>query len=216
MVKIEGAADTAFIRDEPWLLKSAVLFAQMALYPLMSLMRRIIVGKRLTWHGDIRYFTHSRHASYILYANHQSKVDPMILSACLPFSVAMRLMPFRVMVSNEHLAGWLGRIFRMVGGFPAFPSPGASFGLDRARVILAARQTVIIFPQGMRTRERVARTGLSVLATEPGVRLIPARLDWSGRYRCSVHIGQPFICDEPVSPDELMRSVYDLSLAGQE
>ena len=75
---------------------------------------------------------------------------------------------------------------------------------------MSSNQTIVIFPPGRRTREHIAKPGISVLATEPDTYLIPVHLDWKNRWNCEVHIGTPVKGGVTHPPEQLMQYVYDL------
>jgi 1-acyl-sn-glycerol-3-phosphate acyltransferase len=76
---------------------------------------------------------------------------------------------------------------------------------------MATNQTIVIFPPGKRTREHIAKPGVSILATEPNTHLIPVRIDWKHRWHCHVHIGGPIKGGVTHPPEQLMQYAYELS-----
>jgi 1-acyl-sn-glycerol-3-phosphate acyltransferase len=151
-------------------------------------------------------------ATYVLYANHQSKLDPLIICGSLPFKTMRQLLPFNFFVANEYLKGPMKTFLNAMGGFPAHYHPSKTYGLDKARTLIASNQTVVIFPQGRRTRGHTAKPGISILATEPNTYLLPVHISWKHRWHCQVRIGTPIKGGVTHPPDQLMEYVYALSL----
>jgi 1-acyl-sn-glycerol-3-phosphate acyltransferase len=197
-----------------YLQKYVVLALQLFLYPLVILLRFVFIRNQLTsdaaaldWRGT------PAGTGCVIYANHQSKLDGLIICAALPIRTMIQLLPLRFFVHNPYLKGPGGALLTALGGFPAHIEPDRPYGLDQARLLLGSGQSIMIFPSGMRTRERVAKRGISVLAAEPTVRLIPIHLDWTDRWHCSVTIGEPM--DEAThTADKLMDRVYELTKSG--
>lgn len=197
--------------SEPLLQRFAILAAQLCIYPALLLLRLVLVRDKL--HSTIARSDMERGAgesAYVLYANHQSKLDALIICASLPFSVLRQLLPFRFFVENSYFQGVMNIFLNMMGGFPAHYDAGRAYGLDGARAVMATRQTVMIFPQGMRTRQPIAKPGIAILAGEQNVQLIPVHIDWKHRWQCQVHVGKPFKADPLASPDDIMQLVYAL------
>lgn len=197
--------------SKPSLQRFAILVAQLSIYPALLLMRLLLVR-------DKRYCSITRsdlelgagESAYVLYANHQSKLDALIICASLPFGILRQLLPFRFFVENSYFQGAMSIFLKIMGGFPAHYEAGRAYGLDGARAVMATRQTVMIFPQGMRTRQPIAKPGIAILASEQHVQLIPVHIDWKHRWQCSVHIGKPVQADPLASPDDIMQLVYAL------
>ncbi len=177
---------------------------------------RIVTVRKIVYRDkaslDLR--NNGRQASYVLYANHQSKIDPFLIAASLPSRTIMQLLPFRFFVDNAYLKGPMKVLISIMGGFPAQYEANKPYGLDCARALLRSKQTVVIFPPGKRTRERIAKRGISELATEPDVYLIPVYLDWKSRWNCHIHIGRPLKGGIISSAEALMRHVYNLENIG--
>lgn len=192
--------------------RMSVYAAQMATYPLFLALRIIFVRNKLYRETkNLNLKQHGAGATYLLYANHQSKLDPFIICASLPFRTIRHLLPFRFFVENSYFKRGPAKVFlNVMGGFPAHYEANRPYGLDKARALMATNQTVVIFPPGMRTRERIAKPGVSILATEPNVHLIPVHVDWQHRWHCQVRIGAPIQGGVTHPPEHLMERVYGL------
>jgi len=181
------------------------------IYPFLLLLRLTVVRNKL-YRANFKLEPDSvnPNVAYILYANHQSQLDALIICASLPFKTARQLLPFHFFVENAYFKGPMKGFLKAMGGFPAHYDANRVYGLDKARALMSSSQTVIIFPQGMRTRKHIAKSGISILATEPNTRLIPIHIDWKHRWHCHVHIGKPVKGGTIQSSEQLMRHVYDL------
>lgn len=200
-----------YLTSDSLLQRTLVSIAQVAIAPLLFAMRLIIVRGSLYRHPEILDLKkQGKGASYILYGNHQSALDPLLICASLPFKTIRQLLPFRFFVENAYFKGSMKVLLNILGGFPAHYHPARAYGLDKARSLMATQQTVVIFPPGMRTREKIAKPGVSVLATEPNTYLIPIRIDWKHRWHCSIHIGKPLKGGVTHPPEQLMDVVYSL------
>lgn len=203
--------DNSFVISDHPLQKVSVQAAQLFMYPLLLALRLVIVRNRLYRDKEgLNLKQNNTQTTYVLYANHQSKLDPLIICASLPFSAIKRLMPFRFFVDNSYFKGLTRLFLNAMGSFPAHYDPDRSYGLSRARSLMSDGQTVVIFPPGMRTRDQVAKPGVSVLAAEPDVHLIPVHIDWKHRWHCHVHIGKPLRGGITHPPEKLMEYVYEL------
>jgi 1-acyl-sn-glycerol-3-phosphate acyltransferase len=188
-----------------------VLVVQVISWPFLLTLRLLVVRNHL--HREITSFELSKNSpesSYILFSNHQSIIDPFIISASLPSRIIKQLIPFRFFVANGYFKGPKKVFLNIMGGFRAYPDGNKAYGLNRARALLATSQTVVIFPPGTRTRKRIVKQGISVLATEPNTYLIPIHIDWKSRWSCTVHIGKLIKGDKTYSAEELMEIVYNL------
>ena len=211
IVDIESARSIQ--ADNP-LGRLSISVAQATIYPFLVLLRLIIVRNNL-YKDAVRLDLQniSTDATYVLYANHQSRLDPLIICGSLPLRTIRQLLPFNFFVVNEYFKGPMKAFLNAMGGFPAFYHPTRTYGLDKARALMTSNQTVVIFPQGRRTREQIAKPGISVLATEPNVYLIPIHIDWKHRWHCQVRIGTPIKGGVTHPPDQLMEHVYALATA---
>lgn len=206
-------AETGYIASGGVLQKVGVHMAQIVIAPLLLTMRLLIVRNKV--YADSRSLDlkkNGKNATYILYGNHQSALDPLIICASLPLKTIRQLLPFRFFVENSYFKGSMKHFLNVMGGFPAHYHPTRPYGLDKARSLMTSNQTIVIFPPGMRTREKIAKPGVSVLATEPNTYLIPIHIDWKHRWHCHVHIGKPLKGGVTHPPEQLMELVYSLPL----
>jgi 1-acyl-sn-glycerol-3-phosphate acyltransferase len=200
-----------YIATDHQLQRLSILASQIMIAPLLLALRLLVVRNNL--HRDpigLDLKKNGRKAKYVMYANHQSRLDPLIICASLPLKTVRQLLPFRFFVENSYLKGSLKVFLNMMGGFPAHYESNRAYGLDRARSLMSSNQTIVIFPPGMRTRTRVAKPGISVLATEPDTYLIPIHLNWKHRWHCEIRVGTPIKGGVTRPPEQLMQYVYEL------
>jgi 1-acyl-sn-glycerol-3-phosphate acyltransferase len=193
--------------------KSSICMVQLFIYPFLVGLRLLVVRNGLDLDKAISGLRRtSTGETYIIYANHQSKLDPLIICASLPFKTIARLLPFRFFVENSYFRSTTGILLRIMGGFPAHYEPNRPYGLDYARTLITSRQTIVIFPSGQRTRESIVKPGISVLAAETHTRLIPVYINWKSHLRCHVRFGKPIKDANKLSAGQLMNHVNDLAL----
>lgn len=191
--------------------KWVVCAVQVLAYPLFVGIRLLVVRNKLQRHAELIESVRNNDRAFIIYSNHQSKLDPFIICASLPFQVFVALLPFRFFIENSYLKRSGNKLLLgMFGGFPAHFHPMKPYGLDHARQSLSTNQSVVIFPQGMRTRKQIAKPGIAILANEPGISLIPIKIEWRKRLCCEVSIGKAFEVTEFEDADSLMDTVYQL------
>ncbi|MFL6139353.1 MAG: lysophospholipid acyltransferase family protein [Frankiaceae bacterium] len=118
----------------------------------------------------------------VVVANHCSHADAPALLAALP--AAQRPV---VAAAADHwfASGWRRRLCRtLVGGFPVRRTGGGSADLAAAAGLLAAGRSVVVFPEGTRSRTgELGRfhSGAVRLAAAAGVPVVPAAVTGTGR-----------------------------------
>lgn len=194
--------------------KGVISTAQILAYFLLLPFRLLIVNG-LTRHGKPSDILDDKQKARIVYANHQSRADPFLVCASLPFRTFLGLVPFRFFVFNPYFRGVGTKTFlTLFGGFRAKHHPQKPHGLDFARGLLRDGQTIVIFPQGKRTREPIAKSGIAVLGRELEALFLPVYLDWPSRFDCHVVLGPPFEGDESADAHHYMDIVYRLGDEG--
>ncbi len=112
-----------------------------------------------------------QHGTLII-ANHQSKIDPFLISTHVGFKNLRTMLPIRYPVTHEYIKKpFTGFVIRLLGGY----SIGEN-SMERLQKLLYTRQllksgyTVVIFPEGkiVRDRDMVAdfQRGVQVLFSE--------------------------------------------------
>lgn len=151
--------------------------------------------------------------SYVIAANHQSVLDPFVITSQLPLAVWLRLRNLRSFLINYIFDNRLLRPLAIsIGSFPARSHPQYPFGLDFAISQLNRGRAVLIFPEGRRTihGDFPIKRGIHVLAQQPKVMIIPVHIEWKlegfGRSFAS-GIGRPFEATT-LTPEEIMDRVY--------
>lgn len=213
LVKLKIVRNTTVGRQHtntPFLWKGAISAVQILAYFLLFPFRFFIVNG-LTRHGKPSDMFGTKQKARIVYANHQSRADPFLVCASLPFRTFLRLVPFRFFVFNPYFRGVGTKTFlTLFGGFRAKHHPQKPHGLDFARQLLHDGQTIVIFPQGKRTREPIAKSGIAVLGRELEALFLPVYLDWRNRFDCRIVLGSPFEGSESADAHHYMDIVYRL------
>lgn len=191
--------------------------------------------------GPLRYtgLDHvPRHGAFVLVANHQSNLDPLIIGSTAG-DLAGRLVHF---MAKEELRHWpvIGWLASQAGVY--FVRRGER---DRAAQrlsldLLARGEPIGVFPEGTRSKTGVlqaGRDGAALLAIRAGVPLLPVSITGSGRLfpngsrlphrnHVIVRIGPSFtVTHQPdgridrtelsATTDRIMREIADLLPAGQ-
>jgi 1-acyl-sn-glycerol-3-phosphate acyltransferase len=155
-------------------------------------------------------------SGYVVAANHQSKLDPVVVFGAMPFRVFLRLAPVRFMAHREFFAVAFYRLFlEMWGAYPNKEIGNIEYGLSYSSKILADKGTINIFPEG--TRVKIAgsvepKRGVSVLASEPNTKLILCRINWHFNVfpHVSIIISAPKDCSGQTA-QEIMDQIYTLA-----
>lgn len=149
----------------------------------------------------------------VIYAsNHRTNADPPLLAAGTYGKFAF--MAKEELFKNK-LFGWL---IRKLGAFPVSRGKGDMGVIDTAIERLGAGRSLMIFPEGTRSKDgKVGRghTGAALIAARSGNLIIPVGIVFGEklkfRTRITVKYGKPIdpadyctICDEP-NPRELVR-----------
>jgi 1-acyl-sn-glycerol-3-phosphate acyltransferase len=155
---------------------------------------------------------------YVLAANHQSRIDPFIISGQIPFGTYKKLGTFRYFAMNGLFKNALLRPFVVAFGcFPTKPHPRYQHGLEYSTKLLHQGRSLLIFPEARRTirGESTARPGVMKLAHEPNTMIIPAHIEWQRRgllgRQFRLTVGQPF-SGSGLSADEIMDCIYALKV----
>lgn len=136
----------------------------------------------------------------ILAANHMSHLDPPLVAVSVrpPLNFLAKRELFEIPV--------FGRIIPWLSAIPVRRGILDREALDQIRAILASGESLLIFPEGTRSRDgsiHDAKAGFGKLVLECGVPVIPVRIDGSfksfpaGAYfprpcAVTVHFGRPF------------------------
>jgi 1-acyl-sn-glycerol-3-phosphate acyltransferase len=153
--------------------------------------------------------------SYLVVSNHQTWLDPSVITANIPLTLWSVVGWPRAFANNRFFSVPLFGIFlRSIGAFPAREHPRDPYGLAYAEHLLSIHQSIIIFPEGRITlsRENPARRGVEVLAHLANVEVIPVHLGWRragilSSYR--IAIGKPFDAHD-MTAQEILDHVYSL------
>ncbi|MET0740271.1 MAG: lysophospholipid acyltransferase family protein [Candidatus Nanopelagicales bacterium] len=110
----------------------------------------------------------------VIVANHSSHADSAALVAALPASHRPVVLAAADYWGSSRLRAWACR--RLIGGMPIARGGGGAAGLAAARAALAQGRTVVVFPEGTRTRTGqlgAFHSGAFRLAAASGAPIVP-------------------------------------------
>jgi 1-acyl-sn-glycerol-3-phosphate acyltransferase len=156
---------------------------------------------------------------YVIAANHQSTLDAFIMMSGFTPVIYRHIRPIRSMLKNRYLNGGLVTSYLLgMGCFPAKAHSMMPYGLDLSIQLLNRGQAIFICPEGGLTLPGEAKPhrGVTVLAKEPGVRIIPTHIQWTryGRWRRTFKLtyGMPFDGSD-MTAQEIMDRIYAVPLS---
>lgn len=85
---------------------------------------------------------------YIIVANHQSKLDPFLILAALPFRIFVKLLPFSFVTSEKYLERWYYKYFLKMWGCISNVEKNNKKPLALLEERLNANETIFLFPGG--------------------------------------------------------------------
>lgn len=120
-----------------------VVLWQVVTYFLVGIPLRIIF--RVKRSGKV---TVKRGKSYIIAANHPTRIDPFLVSYALPFREFLKIVPLRFITAEKYMKNPFMRYFLMLyGSISTEPKKGEPV-LKRAKELLSKGETIFIFPSG--------------------------------------------------------------------
>ncbi|NER45794.1 MAG: acyltransferase domain-containing protein [Symploca sp. SIO1A3] len=136
------------------------------------------VISRFIWHIEVTGIEYvPKSGPFILTPNHESHFDSLWISSYLPPSLRYS---FCCLAKQEHFERLTTRLFAsLVGGIPVNRQGDALPALRTAAKALSAQQSLLIHPEGTRTRTGTLlpfHRGPAKLAIATGVPLIPVRI----------------------------------------
>jgi 1-acyl-sn-glycerol-3-phosphate acyltransferase len=133
-----------------------------------------------------------REGPLIVAANHVSYFDPPVVGCALP-------RPLHFMAKKELFdIPLFGALIRRYNAFPVDRGRGDVGAIKRTVAVLKTGNAVLIFPEGTRNRDesRKAESGVALLASLSGARILPAYISGTRRLRLfssiKVIFGEPF------------------------
>lgn len=152
----------------------------------------------------------------IIVSNHQSHYDPPIVGLVTgdrPFAAMARST-----LANSKIIAFL---MKLLGAIPLKQGEGDSAAFKVAFAELQAGRTVMLFPEGSRTRDgsiKPFKRGVSLLIKRSGAMVLPVALEgafdvWTiGAKRPKWHGWIESMAGEPISAEELLRDGPDAAL----
>lgn len=116
----------------------------------------------------------------IIAANHNSKIDPFLLSL-LPFHIAKQIIPIHPLTSQYYYnKPWLKPFLKLFGSFPTKKVAWTieDYLADSLRK-LREKQNIMIFPEGKIVgvnTENTAKPGIVYLAMNSGAKILPVHI----------------------------------------
>ncbi len=162
----------------------------------------------------LKFFMHFKSSSrvnlsnlkgpFIIAASHGSYLDPVVIGIALPKNCP--IMPIFFITADYLIEKlFLGWLIKSSGAFPACKKQGYEKALEKPKQILAAGQSLVIFPQAHRLLEfkiEDGRIGTAMLALETGIPILPVGISGVCRVpfkkfflrqcRAKVTVGEPF------------------------
>ncbi|MFW6090537.1 MAG: 1-acyl-sn-glycerol-3-phosphate acyltransferase [Actinomycetota bacterium] len=191
-----------------------------------ALARRLLWRLTLAATGGLRVEGRLPRGGSVVVANHTSHAD----SAALLAAVGARHRP-RIAAAVDYwfTRGWRAAVCRaLAAGFPVRRGGGGggSADLDAAAATLRNGRSMVVYPEGTRSRDgrlRPFRTGAARLAATAGVPLVPVAISGTRRVlpvhgrlhrgRVTVRIGTPVTVADPKAATDAARSQIGVMLS---
>jgi 1-acyl-sn-glycerol-3-phosphate acyltransferase len=183
----------------------------------------ILLVIRLAYLGRVK--VDARHTGdvsgpVIIASNHANEMDPFIIACFLPLRTIFKLFPYVFMTANVYYYKWWKPIAFLAGCYPSKPRSETEnksrYGVGRSVKALQEGYSVVMFPEGKRTRERLeAKPGISLILEDQEAPLLLCRINWSGgkglkRIHLTVEGASANV--DIKNPDSIMKAVYKLPL----
>jgi len=156
----------------------------------------------------------------VIAANHANSMDPFIIACLLPLRTILRVFPYGFMTANVYYYRWWKPLSFLAGCYPAKAryeraNPN-SYGVGRSVKLLDEGYSVVMFPEGKRTKNRLpAKPGISHILRGSDAKLLLCHLEWTRNKRFREVRMHFQTADEPLrtsDPDAIMKAVYELEL----
>jgi 1-acyl-sn-glycerol-3-phosphate acyltransferase len=190
-----------------------IYLSQLLIWPILEFLLRIVFRGIVI---DNLILPNRKDIRYIVVANHQSVLDPFMLTVAISGRTLVRILPFRYMTANSYiergLSGWL---LKCLGAFPAFQTNTEAYGLEKGAQVLDLGQTLCMFPEGKRTLTKASppKPGIAQLANLPNIYIIPILIEWSRAFpvrKLKITVGKAYT-GMGYSAEAILASVYALS-----
>jgi 1-acyl-sn-glycerol-3-phosphate acyltransferase len=159
-----------------------------------------------------------RKGPLIVVSNHASHADPPLVA------VAVKSRRFAFMAKAELFrAGWFGKFLGWVGAFPVRRGMGDRSAIRYAREVLENGQTLLLFPEGTRSRDGSLgkpQSGIGMLIKQfPDATILPLYIEGSYQAwppgkkfpafrKVVIHIGKGFRTSELKVQTEVKKQLY--------
>ena len=180
---------------------------------------RLIFRSRVR--GSWRHEPKRKDGPYIVCANHQSVVDPVLICAAMH-----RQQPHFMAKAELFRVPVMGRLVRWLGAYPVARDKNDVGAVKKTIRLLESGRSVGMFPQGTRCagrdlRECPVKAGAAMIAAHTGAQILPVYLGmkdhtWKFFRRVRVIVGEPIPFEhfhyDPEKPGEYARiagEIYD-------
>lgn len=192
--------------------KTLLIITQFGYYCLAKIIVNILFRQKTEVNLDNFNNTHK----YIVAANHQSRLDPLVICSNIPLKVFFKLAPFRFITADYYMnIWWLKHFLLSTGCFPAKLDSKNRTGLERSINLINEGNSLFIFPEGIRAVPGAVepKRGISAIAQETDAYIIPVLIKWRVFSFINRHlhviIGSPFP-GKNRTPSEIMNHIYSL------
>lgn len=193
-----------------------VLVIQTAVSQSIAAAQGLLGGRTVM--GDVPKF--DRKQAYFFVSNHQSKYDGFMIFGSMSLVDCLRIAPLKSMTAASIYYTWQRPILYLIGCYPT-RIQGKDI-VEHTASMLSSGLSVLIFPEGRRTRERLrARSGVSriVHASPEPLNIILVRLEWTGTHKfnlfnhLSISYAEPPANLNITDPESFMSEVYALPVS---
>jgi 1-acyl-sn-glycerol-3-phosphate acyltransferase len=122
----------------------------------------------------------------VIASNHFNEMDPFIIACFLPIKTILKVFPYAFMTANVYYYRWWKPLAFLAGCYPAKArtpdDKEENFGVGRSLKLLRKGYSVVMFPEGKRTRGRLdAKPGISKIMSGFEGKLLLCRVSWDSR-----------------------------------
>lgn len=145
---------------------------------------------------------------YLIVANHRRAIDPYLILATLPFNSFKSLLPIRFFTANIYLKRlWQRALLEAFGSFRAYSVESKLSGVKGGLYLSDRGQSLFIFPEGKRNRQRSKnelKIGVAYLAQRRDFTILPVLINYVGK-KTIINWGEPFGIDHKTKTEDLNK-----------
>ena len=153
----------------------------------------------------------------VIASNHVNRLDPFIIACFLPLKTIFKVFPYKFMTANVYYYRWWKPLAWLAGCYPAKKryeqEDPNKYGVGRSINLLEAGYSLIMFPEGKRTTQRIeAKPGVSLILDGFKAPLLLCHIDWRRTIPINLKLADSSI--NTANPDDIMKAIYSLELEG--